>query len=165
MSIKKSNDLKILEGNPGHRKIEEKKLKADDKILKCPSWLDRESKKMFKLLADKLQKHNMIFDVDINALTAYCHYYTRWRKIELKLEKQLDESMDNLFIPGPRGKKENPLIKISDKCFNKWILLSSKLGLSPLARYKLGIELEFNDNHELSEFEKTLDGVGPGIRW
>lgn len=159
MSIKKSSDTKKMEDNPGHRPINNKKLEFEDKVLKCPSWINRETKKKFKDLESKLRKHGLILDIDIDILTEYCHYFIRWRKIESLLDEQLEENIENIMQVGQRGKTENPLIRISDRYFFKLKCLSKDLGLSLANRYKVGIEVKIKDTREKSDFQKTLSGI------
>lgn len=156
MNNRKSSDNKLLEGNPGQRAIEEKKLKAEDKKLKCPSWINSEAKKKFKNLEKQLREYGLILNIDIDILTAYCHYYTRWRKVEMLLEKQLEEEIEKILQLGQRGITENPLIRISDRYCRKWIYFGKNMGLSLADRYRVGIEPEIKNIEEKSDFAKTL---------
>ena len=51
----KPTALKLLEGNPGKRPLNDKEPKPQKKAPSCPKWLDPEAKKEWRRLASKME--------------------------------------------------------------------------------------------------------------
>jgi P27 family predicted phage terminase small subunit len=147
MSIKKSINLKLLEGNPGKRKIE-KQPKLEIKNLKCPIWLNKEAKKEWKRVFTLLEKLELISDIDMTIFAMYCQNYARWKQAETELNDE------NLKVMGRTGYIVNPLVKISQTYQTRLKISIEKLGLSPSDRANLDIAM--NDDNENDGIAKYL---------
>lgn len=51
----KPTAIKVLEGNPGKRELNEYEPKPAKKAPRCPSWLEDEAKKEWKRTAKQLE--------------------------------------------------------------------------------------------------------------
>ena len=51
----KPTSLKVLEGNPGKRALNDTEPKPEKKAPKCPTWLNKEAKKEWKRIATELE--------------------------------------------------------------------------------------------------------------
>ena len=147
MSIKKPTNLKLLEGNPGKRKIE-KQPKLEIKNLKCPIWLNKEAKKEWKRVFTLLEKLGLISDIDMTIFAMYCQNYARWKQAETELNDE------NLKVMGRTGYIVNPLVKISQTYQTRLKISIEKLGLSPSDRANLDIAM--NDDNENDGIAKYL---------
>ena len=74
--------MKILEGNPGKRPLNENEPIPPKGNIKCPSWLEPEAKKEWKRLAPSLEAMGVLTQVDLTAFAGYCQAYARWREAE-----------------------------------------------------------------------------------
>ena len=74
--------LKILRGNPGHRKLNDKEPQPDDSRPVCPSWLDPEAKRKWRHLIPQLRAMGVATKVDGDALSQYCQVWSRWKQAE-----------------------------------------------------------------------------------
>ena len=71
----KPTALKLLEGNPGKRPLNDREpvpLKGD---IKCPDWLLPEAKKEWKRLAPALEAMGVLTMADLTAFEGYCQAY------------------------------------------------------------------------------------------
>ena len=48
--------LKVLEGNPGKRKLNDNEPRPEKKAPSCPKWLEPEAKKEWRRLAKKMEQ-------------------------------------------------------------------------------------------------------------
>lgn len=69
---KKPAELKIYEGNRGHRKINDKRPKPDVRIPVCPAWMKGYARTCWKRLAPELHRLGVLTYVDRDTLAAYC---------------------------------------------------------------------------------------------
>ena len=79
--------VKILEGNPGKRALNEKEPKPKNKAPKCPSWLDKEAKKEWRRISKQLEEMGVLTEVDMAAFSGYCEAYSRWKEAEEFISK------------------------------------------------------------------------------
>ena len=78
----KPTALKLLEGNPGKRPINEHEPIPPKGTVKCPTWLEPEAKKEWKRLAPSLEAMGVLTLADITAFEGYCQAYARWKEAE-----------------------------------------------------------------------------------
>ena len=69
--------LKILEGNPGKRPINENEPIPPKGTVKCPTWLEPEAKKEWKRLAPSLEAMGVLTQADLTAFAGYCQAFSR----------------------------------------------------------------------------------------
>ena len=74
--------LKLLEGNPGKRKINDREPMPDKKAPTCPKWLEPEAKKEWRRLSKKMELMGILTEVDMAAFAGYCQAYARWKEAE-----------------------------------------------------------------------------------
>ena len=83
----KPTALKVLEGNPGKRPLNNKEPQPEKKAPRCPSWLEPEAKKEWKRMAKTLEAIGVLTQVDKAAYAGYCQAYARWKEREEFLSK------------------------------------------------------------------------------
>ena len=71
----KPTALKLLEGNPGKRPINEHEPIPPKGTVKCPTWLEPEAKKERKRLAPSLEAMGVLTQADLTAFAGYCQAY------------------------------------------------------------------------------------------
>lgn len=131
--VPKSPELKILEGNPGKRKIEHN-LKPAPVAPKPPSWLDRGAKKEWRRVAPLLEEMGLLTHLDQTALAVYCQSYSQL----VECEKQLQG--EEMTYTTPSGQqKPNPLIAIIRDLRVTIRQYLAEFGLSPSARDRMSI--------------------------
>ena len=76
----KPTALKVLEGNPGKRPLNDREPVPPKGTLKCPAWLLPEAKKEWKRLAPALEAMGVLTMADLTAFEGYCQAYARWKE-------------------------------------------------------------------------------------
>lgn len=153
MSLKKPTELKIFEGNPGHRPIDENEVKPKKVFPRPPTWLSKEAKKEWRKMGKILYSYNLLTELDITAFTNYCIYYG----MHMEILKEIS-SMEDMTGTTEKGYQYIlPNIILADKFEKITRFYLSKFGMTPSDR--VGLSVDMDANKELTEFEKTLSGL------
>lgn len=133
----KPTALKILQGNPGKRKLNESEpeFEKNDDILKPPSFLSTYAKKEWKRISPMLIKNNLLTDADIATLAAYCQSYNRW----IKAEKAI-RTYGMVFTSDKGNIIQRPEVGIANKAMSEMVKYAKEFGLTPSSRSQLHIE-------------------------
>ena len=83
--------LKLLNGNPGKRRLNPNEPKPRNRTPTCPSHLCPSAKAEWKRLAAQLAILQILTEFDRGALAAYCQTYGRWMEAERKLHDRNQE--------------------------------------------------------------------------
>ncbi len=76
----KPTAIKILEGNPGKRQLNEHEPQPMKKAPSCPKWLEPEAKREWRRLAKTLEAMGVLTEADMAAFAGYCQAYARWKE-------------------------------------------------------------------------------------
>ncbi|MFA5130409.1 MAG: phage terminase small subunit P27 family [Patescibacteria group bacterium] len=145
---KKPTALKILEGNPGKRKLSEKEVKPDVGKMKCPKWLHKYAKTEYHRLHERLEKLGLMTELDEAAFVGYCQAFARWRQAEE------DIRISGLTVTNSKGfTQQNPAITTANNYLKLMSLYLGKFGLSPSDRAGLIVD---TNPAESNEFEALL---------
>ncbi|MEW5817748.1 MAG: phage terminase small subunit P27 family, partial [Spirochaetota bacterium] len=79
--------LKLLEGNPGRRPLNQKEPKPEKKAPRCPAWLAPEAKKEWRRMSRQMENLGVLTQVDAAAFAGYCQAYARWKEAEEFISK------------------------------------------------------------------------------
>ena len=145
--------IKVLEGNPGKRPMNDQEPKPVKKAPACPKWLDAEARKEWRRLAKKLEALGVLTDLDMGVFATYCNAYARW--------KEADEfiSQHGTVVRTPSGYLQQlPQVSIAQtyaKLMNK---CAEQLGLTPSARSR--IIADTPQTADMDEMEALLGGGG-----
>lgn len=153
----KPTKLKILEGNPGKRPLNENEPKPIPIAPGCPEWLLEEAKEEWKRLAPELERLGILTIIDRAAFAGYCQSYAKWKKAEKFLKKhgmtikipQKDEYGNVVSF----HLKKFPEVSIANECLKQIRSFASEFGLTPSSRGRIFLPSELLDN----EFEALLD--------
>ncbi len=153
----KPTKLKILEGNPGKRPLNENEPKPIPIAPGCPEWLLAEAKKEWNRLAPELERLGLLTIIDMAAFAGYCQSYAKWKKAEIFLKKhgmtikipQKDEYGNVVSIKV----KKFPEVSIANECLKQIRGFASEFGLTPSSRGRIYLPTGTLDE----EFEALLD--------
>ena len=135
----KPTNLKIMEGNRGHRPLPENEPKPLPIWPKAPAWLRSGAKKEWKRIVPELYKLGLLTLLDVSALEAYCQTYSKWKDAEKKADLEL--------IKTAKGAKiVNPYIYVASMYFKQMNRMLVEFGLTPAAR--TGIKVDNSDNDD-----------------
>jgi len=130
----KPNELKILQGNPGRRKIQATP-KPDKAVPDCPEWLPGEAKKEWARIVPELEKLGLVSRLDMAALSAYCCAWAQMKAAEELIE------IEGMTIKTATGYlQSHPALGIASTAMKHVRAFAAVLGLSPSDRTRLPIE-------------------------
>lgn len=130
----KPTALKILEGNPGKKPLNENEPKPKKIAPKCPSWLEPEAKKEWRRMAKTLETIGVLTQVDATAFAGYCQAYARWKEAEEFLTKH------GTIFKTPSGYiQQVPQVSIAQTYLKVMKDFCSEFGLTPAARSRIQI--------------------------
>ncbi|MDK2918998.1 MAG: hypothetical protein PWQ37_1731 [Candidatus Petromonas sp.] len=131
----KPTALKVLEGNPGKRPLNNNEPKPEKKAPRCPSWLEPEAKKEWKRMAKTLEAIGVLTGVDAAAFAGYCQAYARWKEAEEFLSKH------GTIFKTPSGYiQQVPQVSIAQTYLKIMKDFCSEFGLTPSARSRIRVD-------------------------
>ena len=130
----KPTALKMLEGNPGKRPLNDKEPQPEKKAPRCPSWLEPEAKKEWKRMSKTLETIGVLTQVDMTAFAGYCQAYARWKEAEEFLSKH------GTIFKTPSGYiQQVPQVSIAQTYLKVMKDFCSEFGLTPAARTRIQV--------------------------
>lgn len=130
----KPTALKVLEGNPGKRPLNENEPKPEKIAPKCPSWLEHEAKKEWRRMSKTLEAIGVLTQVDATAFAGYCQAYARWKEAEEFLSKH------GTIFKTPSGYiQQVPQVSIAQTYLKIMKDFCSEFGLTPAARSRISV--------------------------
>ena len=127
--------LKVVEGNPGKRKLPQDTPQPRVEVLPAPEWLSPEAKAGWERHFGELFRLGLISVVDYPLFTANC---MAWGEIVTEYQAIVKEGR-TYEVEGRNGKqlKTNPRIPRLRGWIETLIKTGSELGMSPVARVRL----------------------------
>lgn len=135
--------LKVIEGNPGKRRIPENEPRpAAGDLPSPPEFLTEDARAEWGRVSLQLFHLGMLTSIDVASLSAYCQAYGRWvvaeRAIAAMAEK--DPFSGGLMIKTSNGNAiQNPLVGTSNKAASDMVRYAAEFGLTPAARARLAL--------------------------
>lgn len=149
----KPTTLKVLEGNPGKRPLPKNEPKPRPISPKCPSWLDREAKKLWKQLMPELERLGLMSIIDGAAFEAVCQNYATWVKCEKYLKKQgMTFETDTGYIT------QRPEVAIGQKALKAVHTFMTEFGLTPASRVRLGTKASSEEDDPMEALLRRVGG-------
>ena len=130
----KPTALKVLEGNPGKRPLNQNEPKPEKKAPKCPSWLETDAKKEWRRLAKELEAMGLLTRIDMAVFAGYCQAYARWKEAEEFISKH-----GSILKTASGYIQQIPQVSIAQQNLKQMRNFCSELGLTPSARSRLNI--------------------------
>ncbi|MGN8806331.1 MULTISPECIES: phage terminase small subunit P27 family [unclassified Blautia] len=148
----KPTAVKMLEGNPGKRKLNTKEPTPGKGMPDCPKWLLPEAKEEWNRLCEKLNQMGVLTEIDRSAFAAYCQSYARWKEAQdhINSEGATYETENGM-------KRPNPYVAISNTEQRLMMSAASEFGLTPSARSRIMAASSANKN-DVDEMEALLGG-------
>lgn len=124
-------ELRVLRGNPSKRPF------ASDEptpapVLETqapPECLDEAGKAEWRRVAPILVRNGLLTEMDVDALTTYCHAYALWKEANAKIRQF------GIVIKSPNGyPMPSPYLAIANKAMLQMKGLMSEFGMTPSSR-------------------------------
>lgn len=133
----KPTNLKVLQGNPGKRELNENepKYNSSEELLKPPSYLSNYGKKEWKRISPLLLKNGLLTEADVSALAAYCQAYNRWLEAE-----KLIRTYGYTAMTDKGNIIQRPEVGIANKAMDEMLKYGKEFGLTPSSRSSLHID-------------------------
>ncbi len=139
----KPTALKLIDGNPGKRPINNKEPQINSNLrdLPPPSEMSPKSKKIWKFILNEMPP-TLFKTVDLGELRSYCIAYDLYTEAYKQVKKQ------GLIVKSPvKGEPmQNPYLSILNRQADIMQKHASNLGLTPTARTKLQVTEEPKKN-------------------
>jgi len=149
--------LKLLEGNPGKRKLNKNEPNPEPTAPVCPDWLLDDAKEEWREMSAVLERLGILTSIDKAAFAGYCQSYAKWKRAEEFIKKF------GFTYKIPKKDKEGNIVSIYIAAFPEVSIARSSLehvrqfcaefGLTPSSRGRISLPNESLDD----EFERLLD--------
>ena len=129
----KPTALRLIQGNPGKRKIN-KKEPAPDALIEVPDppeWFGPIAVAAWEQVTPWLVEAKILTVTDLHNLEAFCMAYQRWR------EAQDDITKNGIIVMGAKQEIKNPACTVANETLRQMATFGSALGLDPAARARL----------------------------
>lgn len=131
----KPTALKLIEGNPGRRRLNPDEPRPDVVAPECPEHLTADARDEWNRIVPLLLKNNLLTEIDGAALALYCQSWGRWSEAERKLGEMRKNGDDGMLIKAPSGYPIiNPYLSIAHRAMNDCYKHLQQFGLSPSSR-------------------------------
>lgn len=149
----KPTALKVLEGNPGKRELNENEPKPKPKAPSCPKWLEDEAKKEWRRMSKQLEGLGLLTEVDMTAFAGYCQAYARWKQSEEFITKH------GAIVKTPSGYwQQVPQVSIAQTYLRIMNRFCEQFGLTPSSRSRLTADNGNSDDDDIMENLLSLGG-------
>lgn len=130
--------------------------KPEAKTPRCPTWLSKEAKAVWKQVAKQLAELGVLTEIDGNALARYCSLWVRWRRATAHLEAN-GETYPLLDEKGNvRCLQQYPEVAIVNKLSVLLLRLEQEYGLTPAARTRIRVDVPAAPDGGKSRFFKIV---------
>ena len=141
--------LKLLEGNPGKRPLNEHEPPAPEGMPDCPDYLDDTARAEWDRTAQVLMEMGLLSRADRTALAAYCTAYSRW----VKAEEQVRKYGAIVKSPEKGFPMKSPYLTVADQALETMRKLMVAFGLTPSSRSRIRVP----GGREQDELDRFLE--------
>lgn len=139
----KPTALKLVQGNPGRRPINEAEPVPEIVAPDCPPHLTPDAKAEWERIMPVLVRLKVVSELDTAALALYCQAYARWQEAERKIADMKEKGGDGLLVKAPSGYPiQNPYLAIANRAMEDCHKYLQQFGLSPAARTRVTVSLQ-----------------------
>lgn len=124
-------ELKVIEGNPGKRRLVAPP-KAPPSRPRCPSWLSDYAKTEWRRVVPVLDGLGLLTTIDRSTLAAYCESVATFKAATAIVADK------GVLVQGRKGEAvKNPALQVQRDAARNIAQFSSMFGLSPSDRVRL----------------------------
>jgi P27 family predicted phage terminase small subunit len=127
--------LKLIEGNPGKRSLNEREPVPPAEIPECPEFLDTEARAEWERTSQVLADMGLLTLADRSALAAYCVAYSRW----VQAEQQVARFGTIVKSPEKGFPMKSPYLTVADQALESMRKLMVEFGLTPSSRSRIRV--------------------------
>lgn len=154
--IPKTDEERMLEGNPSRRPLKGESPRPANGAPTCPSWLSDDAKQEWQRVAPELTRLGLLTNLDRAHLAGYCTSCVWWRRVQEVLSTQ-----GSVYVT-VKGKIEaRPEVAIAKIAGEQMNAFAAELGLTPASRARLRFP---QSEGEIDPMEELLREVERGGR-
>ena len=144
----KPTNLKLIQGNPGKRKLnKDVTFSVSEEIPEPLAHLDRRAKAEWRRLAPVVFKAGLLTDGDIAAFGAYCAAFSHWYHAEKDLQAKMSENGGSMVFETDKGYQQQiPEVSVATNARLNMIKLAREFGLTPSSRANISAVDKDEDN-------------------
>jgi P27 family predicted phage terminase small subunit len=147
----KPTALKLLDGNPGKRPLNQLEPTLEVVEPACPDHLDEAARREWKHVVPILMKMRVLTEADGAMLGIWCQTYSTLIDLQGRIAKT-----GTLYTTKKGGfVQTNPLFLQMLKCVNVIAKISAEFGLTPSARVRLHATPDPESENKWSQFQKS----------
>jgi P27 family predicted phage terminase small subunit len=141
--------IKLLDGNPGKRPVNDREPPPLEGVPEPPDWLDAEAQAEWGRVTADLLSMGLLSRADRPALAAYCTAWSRWVEAEAMVKKygSIVKSPDKGFP------MKSPYLSIADQALETMRKLLVEFGLTPSSRGRIKVP----DGEAGDEFDRFME--------
>jgi len=153
----KPTALKKLQGNPGHRRLNELEPVPAAVAPPCPAFIQGAARQHWDEVAPELEAMGVLSRIDGPMLAAYCEAFAQWRKAldMLKLGYVLKTASGYPLL--------SPYVTVAEKSLRTMRAIASEFGMTPSSRSRLRVERPAAAENPLQEFMKRAPSNRPPL--
>lgn len=149
----KPTALKLLQGNPGKRKINPNEPKPDPIVPSCPKHLRGAAKSEWVRITKHLAKLNMVTPVDRAALAMYCQVYGEWAEAIREIDR-----LGKVYTTKNGNIIQSPYVGFAHRAMELAHKFMVEFGLTPASRARLPVQ--DTDEDEMKAWEAAAKEHG-----
>ena len=129
----KPTSLRLLNGNPGKRPINNNEPTPPVEMPRCPAHLNDVAKKEWRRISKDLLRLNLLSKIDGTALAIYCEAYSRW----VEACDQIRQFGMVLRSPKQAILMQSPYLPIANKAIEQMKAMLLEFGMTPASRSRI----------------------------
>ena len=148
---KKPTKLKIIEGNPGKKRLNKNEPEPRNIMPYAPAHLCDDAVKEWTRICEGLHHMGLLTEVDRNALGAYCSSFALWAQSWRVLNEMASTGKlgAGLMIKTTNGNMiQNPLVGTANVAARDMVRYAAEFGLTPAARARIDINPSGEDSRD-----------------
>lgn len=131
----KPTSLKLLQGNPGKRPIDDREPQPEVCVPDPPEHLSEAAREHWHQIAHELAEVGILTVLDQDALALYCEAYARW----VNANQQIQQF--GPLVKAPSGyPMQSPFLAIANKAFDQMRALLTEFGMTPSSRVRVKVQ-------------------------
>lgn len=149
----KPTALKLLQGNPGKRPLNDAEPTFPIDEVIAPTWLNAAAKREWRRLLPSLREQGLFTVADVAEFAGYCQSYAEVGELTRFLRKNGRTFTTSTGYTGPV-----PEVAMRERALARMHLFGASFGLSPSARTRIKAQ----PKPEVDPFEVFLTGGSSG---
>lgn len=130
----KPTAIKIMEGNPGKRPLNEREPEVAVDRPDAPFHLDDLAREEWDRTTTELLELGVLGRIDRASLAAYCVAWSRWVQAEQQVQ---DEGF--VLTSKEGGQYQHPALAVANKAMEQMTKLAAEFGMTPSSRTRIKV--------------------------